>query len=124
MNKKPALFGGSMFVRNTLLIVALLAVDYTPKKIPNTNLDDTNDTHTILNIMKKYRITLEKRDTQTIVNLTNKSFKDNNSNANPNNDYNYQNLYTNLPYRDWETDRKSTRLNSSHEIPSRMPSSA
>ena len=29
-----------------------------------------------------------------------------------------------LVYRDWETDRKSTRLNSSHEIPSRMPSSA
>ena len=27
-------------------------------------------------------------------------------------------------YRDWETDRKSTRLNSSHEIPPRMPSSA
>ena len=27
-------------------------------------------------------------------------------------------------YRDWETDRKSTRLNSSHVIPSRMPSSA
>ena len=30
----------------------------------------------------------------------------------------------NPSYRDWETDRKSTRLNSSHEIPSRMPSSA
>ena len=30
----------------------------------------------------------------------------------------------NYKYRDWETDRKSTRLNSSHEIPSRMPSSA
>ena len=30
----------------------------------------------------------------------------------------------NHSYRDWETDRKSTRLNSSHEIPSRMPSSA
>ena len=29
-----------------------------------------------------------------------------------------------INYRDWETDRKSTRLNSSHEIPSRMPSSA
>ena len=27
-------------------------------------------------------------------------------------------------YRDWETDRKSTRLNSSHEFVSRMPSSA
>ena len=31
---------------------------------------------------------------------------------------------TGVWYRDWETDRKSTRLNSSHEIPSRMPSSA
>ena len=32
--------------------------------------------------------------------------------------------HNHLPYRDWETDRKSTRLNSSHEFVSRMPSSA
>ena len=32
-------------------------------------------------------------------------------------------FYT-LVYRDWETDRKSTRLNSSHSAKSRMPSSA
>ena len=32
--------------------------------------------------------------------------------------------YDNLAYRDWETDRKSTRLNSSHRSLSRMPSSA
>ena len=30
----------------------------------------------------------------------------------------------NFSYRDWETDRKSTRLNSSHLKLSRMPSSA
>ena len=30
----------------------------------------------------------------------------------------------NFSYRDWETDRKSTRLNSSHSAKSRMPSSA
>ena len=30
----------------------------------------------------------------------------------------------NVAYRDWETDRKSTRLNSSHSAKSRMPSSA
>ena len=29
-----------------------------------------------------------------------------------------------IRYRDWETDRKSTRLNSSHRSLSRMPSSA
>ena len=38
-------------------------------------------------------------------------------------------LWTNIyrkgcGYRDWETDRKSTRLNSSHSAKSRMPSSA
>ena len=33
-------------------------------------------------------------------------------------------LIDSLRYRDWETDRKSTRLNSSHSRASRMPSSA
>ena len=32
--------------------------------------------------------------------------------------------YNVVIYRDWETDRKSTRLNSSHSAKSRMPSSA
>ena len=35
-----------------------------------------------------------------------------------------QQRYQELRYRDWETDRKSTRLNSSHRSLSRMPSSA
>ena len=34
------------------------------------------------------------------------------------------NAFLNVAYRDWETDRKSTRLNSSHRSLSRMPSSA
>ena len=33
-------------------------------------------------------------------------------------------VYDSNRYRDWETDRKSTRLNSSHSAKSRMPSSA
>ena len=33
-------------------------------------------------------------------------------------------LLSMVRYRDWETDRKSTRLNSSHSAKSRMPSSA
>ena len=38
-------------------------------------------------------------------------------------DENFYNIYA-TAYRDWETDRKSTRLNSSHRSLSRMPSSA
>ena len=37
---------------------------------------------------------------------------------------NQTNAYSTSSYRDWETDRKSTRLNSSHITRSRMPSSA
>ena len=40
------------------------------------------------------------------------------------NNFNQRLFNYDASYRDWETDRKSTRLNSSHEIPSRMPSSA
>ena len=36
----------------------------------------------------------------------------------------WQNQLVMSCYRDWETDRKSTRLNSSHSAKSRMPSSA
>ena len=39
-------------------------------------------------------------------------------------DFDYSDTPDNNPYRDWETDRKSTRLNSSHITRSRMPSSA
>ena len=35
-----------------------------------------------------------------------------------------ENFIRGSAYRDWETDRKSTRLNSSHSAKSRMPSSA
>ena len=45
----------------------------------------------------------------------------------PQNDHGYDvSDYMNIEpaYRDWETDRKSTRLNSSHSRASRMPSSA
>ena len=38
--------------------------------------------------------------------------------------YGYGEQFLHTPYRDWETDRKSTRLNSSHRSLSRMPSSA
>ena len=37
---------------------------------------------------------------------------------------NKQPIHISTAYRDWETDRKSTRLNSSHSAKSRMPSSA
>ena len=44
--------------------------------------------------------------------------------SNKNNNFNDWGYNGAQRYRDWETDRKSTRLNSSHSAKSRMPSSA
>ncbi|MBL8956449.1 MAG: DUF4440 domain-containing protein [Myxococcaceae bacterium] len=79
------------------VVVAAVAVGCTPKKIPGTELDDTDDTRAILDVMEKYRLALEKRDAQAIVSLADESFKDDGGSANPDDDYNYQDLFTKLP---------------------------
>lgn len=91
-----------MFARRLSIAVALTAVTLTslactPKKIPGTELDDNDDTRAILDVMEKYRVALEKRDSQAIISLADESFKDDGGSANPDDDYNYQDLYTKLP---------------------------
>jgi hypothetical protein len=87
-----------MFVRGLIVAAAAVAVvGCTPRKIPGTDLDDTDDTRAILDVMEKYRSALEKRDAQTIITLADESFKDDGGSANPDDDYNYQDLYTKLP---------------------------
>ena len=86
-----------MFIRGFLLVMALVAVGCTPKKIPGTEVDDTDDTRAILDVMEKYRVALEKRDAQGIVSLADESFKDDGGSANPDDDYDYHDLYTKLP---------------------------
>ena len=66
---------------------------------------------------------------ERVANMYNKSTNDAtaySNKLNADNTYrgNYANFLYNRTYRDWETDRKSTRLNSSHSAKSRMPSSA
>lgn len=87
-----------MFLRGLIVAAAAVAViGCTPRKIPGTDLDDTDDTRAILDVMEKYRSALEKRDAQTIITLADESFKDDGGSANPDDDYNYQDLYTKLP---------------------------
>ena len=78
-----------MPVRGLFIAVAVLAVACTPKKIPGTELDDTDDTRAILDVMEKYRLALEQRDAQSIINLAHESFKDDGGSANPDDDYDY-----------------------------------
>src|SRR5947208_12358510 len=99
MPRNPAVLeASSMFARGMLAVtVAVLAFGCTPKKIPGTELDDNDDTRSILDVMEKYRVALEKRDAQSIIGLADESFKDDGGSANPDDDYNYHDLYTKLP---------------------------
>ena len=65
-------------------------------------------------------ITILTRDRNAIYSLVKDAFKYLTLKLNVNQLY----CYDKVQYRDWETDRKSTRLNSSHSAKSRMPSSA
>ena len=64
------------------------------------------------------------RDRDTLLDELDYRDRDSRRNQPRENSYGGGSYRNDQPYRDWETDRKSTRLNSSHEIPSRMPSSA
>jgi hypothetical protein len=87
-----------MPLRTFALCLAVFAIAAcAPRKIPGTELDDTTETRAILDVMEKYRSALEARDTNAIIGLADASFKDNGGSANPDDDYDYQDLQTKLP---------------------------
>ena len=77
------------------------------------NLDITNE-------LKRETKDLIKGKIISEINLTNARAMESIANAK----FTNENIKTIGAYRDWETDRKSTRLNSSHRSLARMPSSA
>ncbi len=83
----------------TYFAVAALATGCAARKIPGTEIDDTDDTRAILDVMEKYRTAVEQKDAQTIVNLAHETFRDDGGSANPEDDLNYQDLYSKLPAR-------------------------
>jgi hypothetical protein len=83
-----------------LTVVATLALaGCAHQKIAGTEIDDTDDTRAILNVIETYRQAVEKRDAQTIVALAHESFRDDGGSANPDDDLTYQDLGSKLPVR-------------------------
>lgn len=82
-----------------VVVCALLLAGCSPKKIPGTEIDDTDDTRMILSIMEEYRKAIETRNAQTILDLSDESFKDDGGSAAPEDDLDYKQLFTVLPAR-------------------------
>ena len=93
------------------------------EEIGVTYVDDTNEELTLPQVFSPDEITILKDLERSLeqVEITKKALE---SQIQVFRDRLYDTMLYGKAYRDWETDRKSTRLNSSHSGESRMPSSA
>jgi hypothetical protein len=74
-----------------------LAAGCAPRRIPGTEIDDTDDTRAILDVMEKYRSAVEAKDTSGLLSLVSESFKDDFGTPNPEDDKDYKKLRAWLP---------------------------
>ena len=81
------------------LLLLVVATGCAPRKIPGTDLDDTDDTRAVLDVLQKYRSAVEKKDTDTIVKLADETFRDDGGSANPDDDLDYASLGPKLTAR-------------------------
>jgi hypothetical protein len=81
-----------------LLVCALLVLSACgPRYIPGTQINDTQDTRAILEVMERYRSALEARDAKAIQALVSPNFRDNAGTEDPSDDLTAANLSQALP---------------------------
>ncbi len=81
-----------MTLRALLFIPLLLTVACASKRIPGTELEDTDDTRAILAVMERYRSALEAKDAKAIQALVAESFREDGGTETPDDDLTYANL--------------------------------
>lgn len=68
-------------------------------RIPGTDLEDTGDTHAILDLIRQYNSALEARDATGIIALLDPGFKDTGGTLTPEDDLDYAKMKIVLPQR-------------------------
>jgi ketosteroid isomerase-like protein len=81
----------------TLLLLPLAAC--APRRIPGTEIRDTDETRAILGVMENYRRALEARDAAAIQAMVDPGFRDNAGTEDPSDDLTYDSLMRELPAR-------------------------
>ncbi|HVG62353.1 MAG TPA: nuclear transport factor 2 family protein [Hyalangium sp.] len=85
-----------MNFRTLLIVPLLLAAACAPRRIPGTEIADTDDTRAVLAIMERYRTALEARDAKAIQALVSEDFKEDGGTESPDDDLTYDNLSTHM----------------------------
>jgi ketosteroid isomerase-like protein len=85
-----------MTFRALLVVPLLLAAACAPRRIPGTEIADTDDSRAILAIMERYRTALEARDAKGIQALVSEDFREDGGTETPDDDLTYANLPTHM----------------------------
>jgi ketosteroid isomerase-like protein len=75
-----------------VLPLLLLASGCASRRIPGTEIVDTDDTRAILAVMEKYRAALEAKDSRAILALVSQEFREDGGTETPDDDLTYSNL--------------------------------
>jgi hypothetical protein len=79
-----------------MLLVVAVSTGCSVRKIPGTEIDDNVDTRAILSVIDAYRKAVESKNTQTLTDLADESFKDDSGSSTPDDDHDYKSLNTKL----------------------------
>lgn len=120
-----------------LAVLTLGLVGCAPKKIPGTELDDTTETRAIIDVIQKYRSAVESKNTDALLQLADKSFRDDGGSMNPDDDLDYATLPKKLAERmakiadlkldltvrriEFDSDQKNARVTYSYQLSFKMP---
>jgi Domain of unknown function (DUF4440) len=86
-----------MNIRLLLACAPLLLAACAAHYIPGTQIPDTKETRAVLDVMERYRASIEARDAKAIHQLVSKSFRDNVGTETTEDDLTYNNLPQALP---------------------------
>lgn len=92
-------FGGRQSGLLALLVALALGVGCAPRLLPGTKIEDTPDTHAILDVMERYRTAVENKDIPGVMALISKKFRDTAGTPTPDDDLDYDSLMRTLPQR-------------------------
>ena len=110
-------------VRWLPVVLAVAGSGCAVHKITGTEIDDTEDTRAILQVIDSYRKAVEAKDPKTLVTLVDESFKDDGGSTTPDDDLDYKTLGTKLPLRFARVDELHLDINVRKiEVPTRRSS--
>jgi ketosteroid isomerase-like protein len=100
-----------MTFRALLVIPLLLAAACAPRRIPGTEINDTEDSRAVLAVMERYRSALEARDAKAIQALVADDFYEDGGTETPDDDLTAQNLAPHLANLFQKLDNPKVELN-------------